>query len=146
MCPAGLHWSPPTTLRRWPQQWDGAPVVVSANLSIHPPACSPVSLALPFGNHSTWFGQLPHVHSSPRCCLNSSSSHLSCDGLKGMLQPPHGPGTVIRCSDFCWQPIKKAVPSHCASVCGKACKKPSSASVEFTTTAGSPSINVFACV
>lgn len=100
---------------------NGAPVV-TVNLSVHPPACSPVFLFFPFGNHSTWFGQLPHVHSSPRRCLNSSSSHLSCDGLRGMLQPPPGPSTVIRCSEFCWQPIKKSCTlSLCVCVCVKVC-------------------------
>lgn len=109
-CSMGLHWSPLTTLKRWPRRWNGAPAVMTVNLSVHPSACSPVSLFLPFGNHSTWFGQLPHVHSSFRRCLNSSSSHLSRDGLKGMLQPPPGPSTVIRCFEFCWQPIKKLYP------------------------------------
>lgn len=96
-CSMGLHWSSLTTLKRWPRRWRGVPVVVTIRPSIHPAACSPVSLVLPFGNHSTCFGQLPHVRPSPRRCLNSSSSHLSCDGLKGMLQPPHGPSAVIRC-------------------------------------------------
>lgn len=77
------------------------------NPSVHLSACSAVSPCLPFGNHSTWFGRLPHARSSPFRCLNSSSTHLSCDGLKGMLQPPPGLCTVIRCSEVCWQPIKQ---------------------------------------
>lgn len=42
-CSMGLHWSPLTTLKGWLQRWTGAPVVVTINLSVHPPACSPVS-------------------------------------------------------------------------------------------------------
>lgn len=46
-CSMGLHWSPLTTLRRWPQRWDGVPVAVTINLSVRLSACSPVSLFLP---------------------------------------------------------------------------------------------------
>lgn len=105
------------TLTRWPPCLNGAPVIVTANLSVHPPACSSVSFVLPFGNHSTWFGQLPHVHSSPLSCLNSSSSHLSSDGLKGMLQPPSDPRLCYYTPGVLLTAHKEAVPWSCACMC-----------------------------
>lgn len=102
---------------------NGGPVIVTANLSVHPPpACSSVSFFLPFGNHSTWFGQLPHVHSSPQSCLNSSSSHLSSDVLKAMLQPPSDPWLYYCTSGVLLTAHKKAVPSHRAPTCAKVAK------------------------
>lgn len=92
--------------------WDAC---LCDNKPVHQSVCSFTRLSSSLsGNHCTRFGRLPHAHSPPSLYLNSSSTHLSCDGLKGVLQPPPGLSTVIRCSQFCWQPRKEL---HTLTVC-----------------------------